>query len=103
MKKAEGQPEGAEVAGWGVEEADARNKKEASTSFQPPLLKNNPRMILTKGDRSSNTTSSRLRNTQILHLHPRPAYHLHYAESRACPARLGLGYREADDEGGEGY
>jgi hypothetical protein len=31
MKKVEGQPEGGDTAGWGVEEADARNKKEAST------------------------------------------------------------------------
>jgi hypothetical protein len=30
MKKVEGQPEGGDAAGWGVEEADARNKKEAS-------------------------------------------------------------------------
>ena len=39
MKKAEGAVEGgegAEPAGWGVEEADARNKKEASTSFHLP-------------------------------------------------------------------
>jgi hypothetical protein len=33
MKKAKGTPEGGEPTGWGVEEADARNKKEASTSF----------------------------------------------------------------------
>jgi hypothetical protein len=57
---------------------------------------------LTKS-RSSNPTSTRLRNPQILHLHPRPAHHLHNAESGARAEGLGLGYREADDEGGEGY
>lgn len=30
MKKGEEQPESGDAAGWGVEEADARNKKEAS-------------------------------------------------------------------------
>ncbi len=43
MKKVEGQSEGGDAAGWGVEEADARNKKEASTlspfiSLSLPLL-----------------------------------------------------------------
>jgi hypothetical protein len=41
MKKAEGAvegSEGAEPAGWGVEEADARNKREASTSFSLTLF-----------------------------------------------------------------
>jgi hypothetical protein len=39
MKKVDGQPEGGDAAGWGVEEADARNKKEASTlsPFRFPL------------------------------------------------------------------
>ena len=39
MKKGEEQPEGGDAAGWGVEEADARNKKEASMlslSAPPP-------------------------------------------------------------------
>lgn len=54
-------------------------------------------------NRPSNTVSISLRDPQILHLHSRPAHHLHNSESRADAERLGLGYREADDEGGEGY
>lgn len=37
MKKGEEQPEGGDAAGWGVEEADARNKKEASLATQLAL------------------------------------------------------------------
>jgi hypothetical protein len=51
--------------------------------------------------RPGNATRSSLRNPQVLHLHPSPAHGGADTKGRQGSAGLGLGYREADDEGGE--
>lgn len=59
-----------------------------------------PRLLTTH--RSSNPAGSRLRDPQILHLHPGPPNSHPHAKGRQGAARLGLGYWQADDKGGQG-
>jgi hypothetical protein len=75
-----------------------RKKPVRPSNFPPYIIQASDNL-----NRLSNTVSISLRNPQILHLHPRPAHHLHHAEGCARAEGLGLGYREADDEGGESY
>jgi hypothetical protein len=91
MKKAENDMTGnqevtehVDMVGWGVEEADARNKKEASMSPFPPHVFLFPLSKLFFNDisRSGNTTCTSLRNPQILHLHSGPSHHFHNTKSR---------------------
>lgn len=53
-------------------------------------------------NRSGNPAGPRLRNPQVLHLHPGPLDRDPNTQSGESPARLGMGNREADDEGGQG-
>jgi hypothetical protein len=110
MKKAENDMTGnqevtehVDMVGWGVEEADARNKKEASMSPFPPHVFLFPLSKLFSNDisRSGNTTCTSLRNPQILHLHSGPSHHFHNTKSREGSTQLGMGYRKTNDEGGE--
>lgn len=108
--------EGVEMAGWGVEEATAQNKKDASTCPFPFLTSPPPFSLSTFPSSSlrafSFTTDAhtrprhaarpRLRDPQVLHLHPRARHGGRDAQGRQGAAQLGLGHRQAHDQGGEG-
>lgn len=77
-----------EMVGWGVEEAQQRNKEEAST-YNPHL--HGGALGLTKiGDRFSNTAGVGLRYPQELHLRPSAANCSGYAQSCQGPPGMGL-------------
>lgn len=93
--------EGVEMAGWGVEEATEENNKNAST-FSPynRIITN---ILLTLEKRYGNETRARLRNPQILHLHPGAPNSSNHTESGPDAARLGLGHRKTYDERSESF
>lgn len=107
MKKAEAEIDGATkidetvaMAGWGVEEAEAKNKKDASmcSRFPYPIP-----WISIDQIRSCNPIGTRLRYTQILHIYQSAPHRRSNTESGKNIARLGLGYRKAYYEGSKGY
>lgn len=73
--------DGIEMAGWGVEEADKKNKSEASTYT---LLSTLQLGLLTHmvWYRSRHPTGISIRDPQILHLHSGPAHDSHNAKGR---------------------
>lgn len=100
MKKAEAEIQGATkvdetvaMAGWGVEEAEAKNKKDASM-YSRPRHRNSIDQI-----RPCNSIGPRLRYSQILHLYQSAPHRRSNTESGKNIARLGLGYWKAYDEG----
>lgn len=87
-----------EMVGWGVEEAQERNKEEASTS-SPGLDGDMARVFgpsTNNISRPSDPTRSRVRDSQELHLHPGTPDGSRHAQGRQGAARLGLEHWQAD-------
>lgn len=75
--------------GWGVQEAEARNKSDASMSFLSRRAGHGGR---TDQHSIMDATSTSLRHSQILHLPPRAAHGSGDAKGRQGTSRLGLGH-----------
>ena len=76
-----------EMATWGVEEAEARNKSDASRFCHTPCTDSNNILTLY---RSGNTAGSSICHSQELHLRQSPSDSSHNTQSRQDLAVLGL-------------
>lgn len=91
-----GNSEQVEIVGWGVEEAEERNKSDASTTFLSDLTDESG--MTDHNIRSWYPTGARLRHSQELHFPPSPAGSCRDAQGRQGAAILGLEYRKATSQ-----
>lgn len=84
------------MAGWGVEEASARHKAEASKSLPPNPSVHQNRVDLGSFCRFGNAAGTGLCNPQDLHLHSRSADGRHHAQGRQEAPVVGLGHWQAE-------
>jgi hypothetical protein len=96
-----------EMVGWGVEEADERYKKDASKLNALRDFLHDPFIasagLLKLNLRSCNAVGISIRYPQVLHFHPGSYRSSGNTEGSEDSARLGLGYWEADYEGGKSF